>query len=50
MIYALLGLLNTTLSYFGIDVGNSNISEGEALETVDSLNVSRATFDNYVRE
>ena len=52
-----------------IDSGNSNISEGEALEIVDSLkrftdkekrlskyaaceylNVSRATFDNYVRE
>ena len=52
-----------------IDAGNSNISEGEALEIVDSLkrftdkekrlskyaaceylNVSRATFDNYVRE
>lgn len=52
-----------------IDSENSNISEGEALEIVDSLkrftdkekrlskyaaceylNVSRATFDNYVRE
>ena len=52
-----------------IDAGNSNISEGEALEIVDSLkrftdkekrlskyaaceylNMSRATFDNYVRE
>lgn len=52
-----------------IDAGNSNISEGEAIEIVDSLkrftdkekrlskyaaceylNVSRATFDNYVRE
>lgn len=52
-----------------IDAGNSNISEEEALEIVDSLkrftdkekrlskyaaceylNVSRATFDNYVRE
>lgn len=47
-----------------IDAGNSNITEGEALEIVDSLkrftdkekrlskylNVSRATFDNYVRE
>ena len=51
-----------------IDAGNSNISEGEAIEIVDSLkrftdkekrlskyaackylNVSRATFDNYVR-
>lgn len=51
-----------------IDAGNSNITEGEALEIVDSLkrftdkekrlskyaaceylNVSRATFDNYVR-
>lgn len=50
-----------------IDAGNSNISEGEAIEIVDSLkrftdkekrlskyaaceylNVSRATFDNYV--
>lgn len=53
----------------GIDAGNSNISEGEAIEIVDNLkrftdkekrlskyaaceylNVSRATFDNYVRE
>lgn len=52
-----------------IDAGSSNISEGEAIEIVDSLkrftdkekrlskyaaceylNVSRATFDNYVRE
>lgn len=52
-----------------IDAGNSNISEVEAIEIVDSLkrftdkekrlskyaackylNVSRATFDNYVRE
>ena len=52
-----------------IDAGNSNITEEEALEIVDSLkrftdkekrlskyaaceylNVSRATFDNYVRE
>lgn len=52
-----------------IDSGNSNITEGEAIEIVDSLkrftdkekrlskyaaceylNVSRATFDNYVRE
>lgn len=52
-----------------IDAGNSNITEGEAMEIVDSLkrftdkekrlskyaaceylNVSRATFDNYVRE
>ena len=52
-----------------IDAGNSNISEEEAIEIVDSLkrftdkekrlskyaaceylNVSRATFDNYVRE
>lgn len=52
-----------------IDAGNSNITEGEALEIVDSLkrftdkekrlskyaaceylNVSRVTFDNYVRE
>ena len=52
-----------------IDAGNSNISEGEAIEIVDNLkrftdkekrlskyaaceylNVSRATFDNYVRE
>lgn len=52
-----------------IDAGNSNITEGEAIEIVDSLkrftdkemrlskyaacqylNVSRATFDNYVRE
>lgn len=51
-----------------IDAGNSNISEGEAIEIVDNLrrftdkekrlskyaackylNVSRATFDNYVR-
>lgn len=29
MIYALLSLLNTTLSYFDIDAGNSNITEGE---------------------
>lgn len=52
-----------------IDAGNSNISEGEVIEIVDSLkrftdkekrlskyaaceylNVSRATFDNYIRE
>ena len=52
-----------------IDTGNSNITEREAIEIVDSLkrftnkekrlskyaaceylNVSRATFDNYVRE
>lgn len=52
-----------------IDTGNSNISDGEALELVDTLkrltdkesriskyeackylNISRATFDNYVRE
>ena len=47
-----------------IDAGNSNISEGEAIEIVDSLkekrlskyaaceylNVRRAPFDNYVRE
>ena len=52
-----------------IDTGNSNITEREAIELVDSLkrftnkekrlskyaaceylNVSRATFDNYVRE
>ena len=52
-----------------IDVGNSNISEKEAIEIIDTikrftdkekrlskyaaceyLNVSRATFDNYVRE
>ena len=52
-----------------IDAGNSNITEGEAMEIVDSLkrftdkekrlskyaaceylNVSRAIFDNYVRE
>ena len=52
-----------------IDSGNSNITEGEAMEIIDSLkrftdkekrlskyaaceylNVSRATFDNYVRE
>lgn len=52
-----------------IDSGNSNITEGEAMEIVDNLkrftdkekrlskyaaceylNVSRATFDNYVRE
>lgn len=52
-----------------IDVGNSNITEEEALEIIDSLkkftdkekrlskyaacqylNISRATFDNYVRE
>ena len=52
-----------------IDSGNSNITESEAMEIVDSLkrftdkekrlskyaacgylNVSRATFDNYVRE
>lgn len=52
-----------------IDAGNSNITEGEAIEIVDSLkrftdkekrlskyaaceylNISRATFDNYVRE
>lgn len=52
-----------------IDVGNSNITEEEAIEIVDSLkrftdkekrlskyaaceylNISRATFDNYVRE
>lgn len=52
-----------------IDTGNSNITEGEAIEIVDNLrrftdkekrlskyvaceylNVSRATFDNYVRE
>lgn len=52
-----------------IDAGNSNITEGEAIEIVDNLrrftdkekrlskyaaceylNVSRATFDNYVRE
>lgn len=52
-----------------IDAGNSNISEEEAIEIVDSLkrftdrerrlskyaaceylNISRATFDNYVRE
>ena len=51
-----------------IDAGNSNITEGEAIEIVDNLrrftdkekrlskyaackylNVSRATFDNYVR-
>lgn len=30
-----------------IDAGNSNITEGEAIEIVDNL---RATFDNYVRE
>lgn len=54
---------------FSIDAGNSNITEGEAIEIVDNLrrftdkekrlskyaaceylNVSRATFDNYVRE
>lgn len=52
-----------------IDAGNSNITEGEAIEIVDSLkrftdkekrlskysacqylNISRATFDNYIRE
>lgn len=52
-----------------IDAGNSNITEKEAIELVDSLkkltdrqkrlskyeacrylNISRATFDNYVRE
>lgn len=42
-----------------IDAGNSNISEGEAVEIVDSLKrftdkekrLSKyATFDNYVRE
>lgn len=52
-----------------IDSGNSNITEKEAIEIVDSLkrftdrskrlskyeackylNISRATFDNYVRE
>lgn len=52
-----------------IDAGNSNISEKEAIEIIDTikrftdkekrlskyaaceyLNVSRATFDNYVRE
>lgn len=52
-----------------IDAGNSNISEKEAIEVIDTirrftdrekrlskyaaceyLNVSRATFDNYVRE
>lgn len=52
-----------------IDAGNSNITENEAIEIVDSLkrftdkekrlskyaaceylNISRATFDNYVRE
>lgn len=52
-----------------IDTGNSNISDEEALELVDTLkrltdkesriskyeackylNISRATFDNYVRE
>lgn len=52
-----------------IDAGNSNITEGEAVEIIDNLkrftdrekrlskyaackylNVSRATFDNYVRE
>ena len=52
-----------------IDAGNSNITEGEAIEIVDSLkrftykekrlskyaaceylNISGATFDNYVRE
>nr|DAI06270.1 MAG TPA: Protein of unknown function (DUF3853) [Crassvirales sp.] len=52
-----------------IDAGNSNITEGEAIEIIDNLkkftdrekrlskyaackylNVSRATFDNYVRE
>lgn len=52
-----------------INTGNSNITEKEAIETVDSLkrftdrskrlskyeackylNISRATFDNYVRE
>ena len=52
-----------------IDAGNSNITEVEAIEIVDSLkrftdkekrlskyaackylNISRATFDNYVRE
>lgn len=52
-----------------IDAGNSNISEEEALELIDTikrftdkterlskyeacqyLNMSRATFDNYVRE
>lgn len=53
----------------GIDTGNSNINDEEALELVDTLkrltdkesriskyeackylNISRATFDNYVRE
>lgn len=49
-----------------IDAGNSNISEGEAIDSLkrftdkekrlskyaacEYLNVSRATFDNYVRE
>ena len=52
-----------------IDAGNSNISESDAIEIIDSLkrftnkekalskyvacqylNMSRATFDNYVRE
>ena len=45
MIYALLSLLNTTLSYF--DIKEKRLSKYAACEY---LNVSRATFDNYVRE
>lgn len=62
-------MLKVIRSLLYIDAGNSNITEGEAIEIVDNLrrftdkekrlskyaaceylNVSRATFDNYVRE
>lgn len=36
-----------------IDAGNSNLTEEEAIELVSVikyLNISRATFDNYVKE
>lgn len=61
-------LKNISMVVDDIDAGNSNITEGEAIEIVDNLrrftdkekrlskyaackylNVSRATFDNYVR-
>lgn len=65
----MLRVIRSLLLKDDIDAGNSNITEGEAMEIVDSLkrftdkekrlskyaaceylNVSRATFDNYVRE
>ena len=54
MIYVLLSLLNTTLSYFNINVillsYIGSVSFIILLFLYVTSNVSRATFDNYVRE